>query len=352
MTIRIFVNPSGQKDNLGDSILRRAYLNALRRHGELHVFAGTHSEYVSGLGLRPEDIVYRSRRSWLVAALHGNPAKEKTSFAMNAGEWVLDRRFLVNSLWQSLLLLRCRISRGRSVALGIAVRRNQNRPARSYFQTMLRLVATVSWRDPESGADFGLGTVAPDWAFALGSASEDFRALGERGSIAVVLRGDRPAPGSAWIGAVRALADEHSCRVVVVNQMREDEARCEELAKALDGEVLAWAPGIPHSAQEERVRSVYRDSVAVVSDRIHALILGVTEGAVPIGFTTGDPEKVRRTFAALTDLPVAFAEADVDDLDDALKRSRDLIGAHRSVVQNLADGRRRLDELGKNLSLG
>ncbi|QHC67099.1 hypothetical protein GSU68_11345 [Rathayibacter sp. VKM Ac-2759] len=351
MSTRIFVNPSGQKDNLGDSVLRRGYLNALRSQGELHVFAGSHAGYVSGLHLDPQDVVYHSRRSWLLAALGRTGRGGTMAFAMNAGEWVLDGRFLVNSTWQTALLLRSRLSGARSAALGIAVRREQSRLGRAYFRSILRLVQTVSWRDPESRDDLHLGEVAPDWAFALGSAEDHLRPLEVRRSIAVVLRGDRPSPGPTWIAAVRALAGKLECGIVVVNQMREDEARCAELAEVLDGEILTWEPGVAHAAQEERVRAVYGDCVAVVSDRIHALILGLTEGAVPVGFTTSDPEKVRRTFAAMTDLPIAFAESEVNGPDDAHRRATQLLDERESLLRSLAEARRRLAELSRGLSL-
>ncbi|PPF20236.1 hypothetical protein C5B92_00740 [Rathayibacter sp. AY1A4] len=351
MSTRIFVNPSGQKENLGDSVLRRAYLDALRDQGQLHVYAGTHSAYISGLGLSTEDVVYHSRSSWLRAALAVGPRGSRMGFALNAGEWVLDRRFLVNSAWQTALLTRSRLGGGRPVALGIALRRDQGSLPRRWFRRMLSLTGTISWRDPDSRADLGVGTVAPDWAFALGSAPERFRPADQRRTIAVALRGDRPAPTAVWLGTVRALARSLDARVVVVDQMQEDEQRCGELARDLDGTVLSWDASVSHADHEERVRELYRDCAAVVSDRIHALILGMTEGAVPIGFTTSDPEKVRRTFAAVTTLPVAFAEKDVTGEADAVERAQALLGQRDRLLADLAVGRERLAGLRRSLTL-
>lgn len=352
MSNRIFVNPSGQKENLGDSILRRAYLDTLRRYGELHVYAGTHTAYISGLGLGASDVVYHSRHSWLRAALVRQPAGTRMTFALNAGEWVLDRRFLLNSTWQTALLLRSRLGGGRPVALGIALRRNQGAILRRYFRRMLKLAATVSWRDPESRDAAEIGSVAPDWAFALGTPGEQFRPIVDRRCLAVALRGDRPAPSPAWTEAVRAIADSLGVAVVVVNQMQDDEERCAELALALGGTVLPWSAAVSHADHEERVRELYRDSAAVVSDRIHALIIGMTEGAVPIGYTTSDPEKVRRTFAALTKLPVAFSEHEVADATDARNRAELLMERRDELFADLADGRGQLVHLRDSLSLG
>ncbi len=53
-----------------------------------------------------------------------------------------------------------------------------------------------------------------------------------------------------------------------------------------------------HTEQEARVRALMRSARAVVSDRIHALIMGTTEGALPIGLIPSDDSKVGSHFAA------------------------------------------------------
>ncbi|MGB3773297.1 MAG: hypothetical protein WBA00_19330, partial [Rhodococcus sp. (in: high G+C Gram-positive bacteria)] len=66
----VFVSVTGQRDNVGDTVLRRHLLEALRPHGTLHLWVGTSPDsYLSGLRLRPDDVVYRRRRRWRVAAL-------------------------------------------------------------------------------------------------------------------------------------------------------------------------------------------------------------------------------------------------------------------------------------------
>ena len=48
----IYVSTRGQEDNIGDSILRRCYLDALRSVGRLHILVSHFDSYNSGLGLR------------------------------------------------------------------------------------------------------------------------------------------------------------------------------------------------------------------------------------------------------------------------------------------------------------
>ncbi|WP_317228728.1 polysaccharide pyruvyl transferase family protein [Clavibacter sp. MX14-G9D] len=340
---QIFVNPSGQRDNLGDSVLRRAYLNALRGRGALHVYVGTDASYISGLGLRAEDVTYASKTAWLRRALarttHGGV------FALNAGEYVLDRRFLVNAVWQGALVAVFRARGGTALALGIAVRAGAAGARTRALRQLLRTVSRVTWRDPESCRAVGLGSVAPDWAFALGSTSDMVPAAG-RDILAVTMRGDRPAPDAVWIAVVRELAERHRVKVVVVNQMTADAQRCAELAAALGGDVLTWE-GESHAHQEQRIRAVYARSVAVVSDRIHALILGLTEGAVPIGLTTSDPEKVIRTFAAVTAVPVARRSS--QDAPALMNWAEGLLSARELMIADLSRARVALDRLSSSL---
>ncbi|NKV63692.1 hypothetical protein GS924_06630 [Rhodococcus hoagii] len=58
------------------------------------------------------------------------------------------------------------------------------------------------------------------------------------------------------------------------------------------------AEDVTHTEQEARVRALMRSARAVVSDRIHALIMGTTEGALPIGLIPSDDSKVGSHFAA------------------------------------------------------
>jgi hypothetical protein len=342
--VHVFVNPSGQRDNLGDSVLRRAYLDALRGQGWLHVYVGTDASYISGLGLRAEDVTYDSKFAWLRSAVVKAP--RGGMYAFNAGEYVLDRRFLVNAVWQAALVTAFRSRGGTAVALGIAVRAGASRIRTGGLRLLLRPLSRVSWRDPDSCTAVGVGSVAPDWAFALGSSSGSLMPAGERDVIAVTMRGDRAAPDGAWIAVVIELAKAFGARVVVVNQMRTDARRCAELAAALGGDVLDWKDE-SHAEQEQRIRAVYARSVAVVSDRIHALILGATEGAVPVGLTTSDPEKVRRTFAAVSVAPVALRAH--DDFAGMITWARDLIASRDALMADVIRARVTLDAVSTSM---
>src|SRR4029079_18374413 len=64
----IFAVGRGQYENIGDIILRRPLLDWAREAGRLHVYVGdSPAGYDEGLGLQPEDRVYRSFRQWYAA---------------------------------------------------------------------------------------------------------------------------------------------------------------------------------------------------------------------------------------------------------------------------------------------
>lgn len=306
--MRVYVNPSGQRENLGDSVLRRAYLDELRRLGELHVLAGEHPAYVAGLGLSPNDRIYSSKREWLVGALR-HVRREESVFAVNAGEVVTGRNYASTYLWQSALSRATQKGGGKTVAMGIA---NREHPAtlRPLLARFVRSGDLVTWRDGEAARMFGVGSVQPDWAVALGQSDEVLAKSSSRDQIAISLRGDRTLPSDVWFASVeQALAEMGSPRVVVVVQVMRDTPRARELASRFRGTTFEWAEDRSHSDHENRIRDIYRSCRAVISDRIHALIIGMTEGALPVGFAPHSPQKIVKTFSAISQSTPAWTSA-------------------------------------------
>ncbi|MGV9194695.1 hypothetical protein ACQ143_10180 [Microbacterium sp. MC2] len=164
------------------------------------------------------------------------------------------------------------------------------------FDPLLRDARIVSWRDSESQRAAGFGTVAPDWAFALGPRTSTWLPAHSRGLLAVTLRFDRPWPCDAWLRTVRSIAAETRTEIVTLAQVARDSPRAVGLASALGGRYLV-ARSTRHDDLDRHVRSVYSRSIAVVSDRAHALVIGATEGAYPIG-SASDPQKIKRILDA------------------------------------------------------
>ncbi|MDN3442790.1 hypothetical protein [Microbacterium sp. APC 3901] len=292
-TQNVFAQLSGQDDNLGDSELRVAYLDALRGHGRhVHVFLATPTtDYSARFSTTSDVTFYEDRVSWARAM----NATTRPVYAFNAGEinprpGVFPGPRLVKEATRA-------VSNGGIVlATGIGIRNAQD-VSSVKFDPAFRDAAVMSWRDQGSRDAAGFGGFAPDWAYSLGRATADWAKPDERPLLAVTFRFDRPWPGDEWLSAVRAFALATSTRIVTVTQVARDSPRAVRLAEALGGDYLE-PPSMRHDALDEYVRAVYRQSLAVISDRAHGLIMGASEGAYPIG-SGSDPHKISRLLAAV-----------------------------------------------------
>lgn len=299
----IFVSVVGQDDNIGDSVLRRAMLTALRSPElQFHILVGPASDgYLAGLGIDPSDVTYRDRAQW-ISSMSVKRGNGRTSFLANAGELVTMRGPLHFGRDLIPTLLQVRRRGGKLVQIGTGIR-DVSRRRQAAKWSVLRRFDLVAWRDQPSRDYASIGRVIPDWGFLsrdpLNEAFENRES--QRRYLAVSLRGDRPFPSQQWCTAVQRLADHLDLEIVTFAQVKRDDERARDIAKHLSGRVaVAWSTD-DHPTQEHAVRSLFRESGAVVSDRLHALIIGATEGAYPLGLPPRKPEKLIRTLA-----PVGF----------------------------------------------
>lgn len=337
----VFVHPSGQDDNLGDSSLRAALLHALRGEDRrLHLLLEEQSsDYHAGMPLADEMVRYSARQSWMKAIRQ----HRGSIYVMNAGEIDPNPEIPYPNA-RRVAEARGVLGRGGAViAAGLGVK-DPTSAARVAFDGVLRDAALVSWRDFPSRDAAGFGDVAPDWAFALGSETSSWVPHADRRLLAVTLRFDRPWPDDRWLRAVRDLADRTETSIVTLAQVARDSPRAVRLADALGGQYCV-APSTRHDHVDRHVRSVYAQSLAVVSDRAHALIIGATEGAYPIGSAVA-PQKIRRLLdvvglGGLTGDHDGFAERAVY-LDSVLQSTAAQVDAGRTDLRVLAGRMREL----------
>ncbi len=292
-TQNVFAQLSGQDDNLGDSELRVAYLDALRgpsRH--VHIFlAAPTTDYSARFDVTPDVTFYQDRVHW-ARTMNATP---RPVYAFNAGE-INPRPGVFPGPRLVKEAARAAANGGVVLATGIGIRNAQDVSAVT-FDSAFRDAAVMSWRDQGSRDAAGFGDFAPDWAYSLGTPTSEWASSDERPLLAVTLRFDRPWPGDEWLSAVRGFAQATSTRIVTVTQVARDSPRAVRLAEALGGDYLE-PPSMRHDALDEYVRAVYARSLAVVSDRAHGLIMGATEGAQPIG-SGSDPHKISRLLTAV-----------------------------------------------------
>ncbi|WP_022894018.1 hypothetical protein [Agromyces subbeticus] len=321
---------SGQSDNVGDSMLRRVYADRLRVLGRLSAWVGApESGYAAGLRLGSDEVA-SSYAKWC-AEFARTAATGNGVFAFNAGEFVPTRRYVAGVAALLPLILLLKLRGGHIVWLGAGVRRT--RPGFTWpFSLLARWSDLLLWRDATSVRLMGRGGTMPDWAFASRGRSPE-ESTATRDLLTVSLRGDREPPGDRWVEAVRSLAERLDLAVVVVVQVARDQSAAEVLATRLGSPLHSWATE-NHWEQELAVRALYRRSRLVLSDRLHALVMGMTESAVPLGWCESAGDKITRHFDVIGASWVSTGSVDPAKLVDRLDASRllELEEATRSAL--------------------
>ena len=345
---KIFVEAIAQYENIGDSVLRRRYLNVLRRFGDLHVLVGGHPGYISGLELDPADVCYERRRQWAGALWGCMLTGQRICIATNSGETTI---FLLRPQKTWWLLFLNKLFGGRNILCGVGLRQ-LDPPRMTYTQKVmancyLSAYHYISWRDADSRQWMGgRGHVHPDWAFAEGQSDDqllkpDF----SRRHMAISLRGDRPFPGAEWLMALKTIAAAKGLGLIAIAQVGRDEKYARRIADLLNCRHVAWTdPGLMNRKRESVVRGIYRESAMVVSDRLHALILGLTEGALPLGFATESAEKSERALATIGIHGVCYNTAHAST-DGFIRSVNSLFEKRANFPAKVPGARRQLEAL-------
>ncbi|MFA5607437.1 MAG: polysaccharide pyruvyl transferase family protein [Leucobacter sp.] len=338
-THHLFVAVHGQDDNVGDPALRRAMIQDLGRDLQRHVLVGAASPaYLKALALRDDDLIYTKRKDWQKAALR-KASLGRASYASNSGEMQLHaRRHRINRADLALIrLIRLR-GRGATLFTGVGIRNPEDKPSPT-----LRAIASLSdmavWRDQPSRDFCGAGEVGPDWAFGL--YNDDQACETERDSIVLSMRGDNSIPSDKWMRVVRTLATQSSCQLLTATQVGRDHLRNQEIAKELNAKDTPWL-GDDHLYEEARLRSIYRRSRIVISDRLHVLILAAIEGATPIYLPTDPSCKIPRTLAPVG-LDQFATDPAIQDSETAVESILSLAGKQATLMRNIKDAFRQVN---------
>lgn len=293
----IFYWCSGQDDNIGDVILRRRMLRSLQNAGDVRVYVGSASpEFIEGLGLRPRDSVI-TNYVWFVLTAMVCSVRRNWKFAFNPGEIKCNRRQSLMHAALIPMMLLANIRGRRCIRIGVGVHGHQSRWG-LLIKATVDLAKVNIWRDVESRERFRRGTVAPDWAFDEQGMSADSGSKGvARNLLGISVRSDGGDISASWIAAVQKLVATHNLEPVVVVQVRRDADRAYEISRLFDCKIIEWNEQ-SHVEQEDRLRSVYRECAAVISDRLHVLVMAMTEGSVPIGLMEHPDSKIRQHFDA------------------------------------------------------
>jgi hypothetical protein len=293
----LYLSASAQAGNLGDLVLRRTAIAWARRSGvRLNIFCGRMpSSYVDALCMCPEDRVFQSQLQWGIALLRDLLRCRVVLLFAPGLQLVRYRRTDgVHAIVNLVLAGLVRLSGGVVVKFGRSFSGNAH--VVKMLEMLLRRTSNLyTVRDRESASFLGDGVeYCPD--VAVGATS---RALGprRRGKVCVSWRYDRPQP-EKLMAAVEQLCDRADLELVVVTQVREDDVPHARLAHRLGARHVEWGDRT-HASQLDRVIDEYSSSLAVVSNRLHALIFGWNSGALPIGYSATGDQKIAPHLRAL-----------------------------------------------------
>jgi hypothetical protein len=269
---------------------------------------------------------------------------DRVIFVENAGELQSRLRSVARQVETTRLLRILSKNDGISFKLGVGYRGDPGLH-RYVLAWALKHYSLVRWRDGKSQAWTGVGETMPDWGF-VDPGPADWQATRQklidnppvRDKIVVSIRYDRPLPSSNWIEGMCEICRKAKLEPVVATQVRRDAARSKELAMALGASEVEWPENASHSEQEIRLRELYRTAALVVSDRLHVLILGFAEGAVPFNLTEYPDHKTGRHFDV-----IGYAESAVNCVNASAAEIEGFLADALGRAQEMSTHRNKLD---------
>ncbi len=290
----VFLSIAAQWDNLGDIEIRHVLVDWLRDAGlPLRVFAGTMPDgYVDAFGL-PAEMIERSSTAFQ-RDLWRAVATRRASIVFSPGPQGFGPLGKLPKTLVNLINVRLvRASGGGAVAVGRSLR-GHGALARAIEQMLVNAFDLYVVRD--IGSDDALGQPlrrAPDLAFfrAPGTPLPDITM--PRTQVAFSFRSDR-AVDEARVGDAVAFVRARGFSPVFVTQVLRDDARHVTLARRFGADLVEWGDR-SHLAQIARLRVCYARTHAVISNRLHGLLMGVGQGAVPVALEDGTANKLPST---------------------------------------------------------
>lgn len=348
---RVFAWITGELTNVGDSLLRRPYLDALRQIGQIDIWTRRSTpDFLSGLGVQPTDILTPRFAVWYIRVLM-SALRGRTVLVLNAGESRVEptRAVLLSMLLLASMLVRIR--GGCSLWVGVSIPMSSKRLLALPYRLAGRYIDAIQWRENGSSATAFPRAVGPDWAFLEGSPTNSWSQNG-REHLGLVLRGDREVPSPEWFTWLRSFCVDHDLRPIVLVQVRQDAQRARQIASELGASVIEWSPEATHADQEMLLRDAYRGCRVVIGDRLHGLVMGATEGALPLGWVESSTGKIRAHFdviglevagvhegdgpGQLPKLSAATVSTAIDALAAAIDHSRAELRALQDAIAQLA----------------
>ncbi|WP_194383726.1 polysaccharide pyruvyl transferase family protein [Microbacterium luteum] len=269
-----FCSVAAQEDNLGDIEIRAVMLRWLHET-DCNVVAYTGSmpvEYIEALDSPRTRYIASAFRFQLLLIRSCMLRNANLMFAPGP-QRLGGARAVVKSIMNLLNVFAIRISGGRAATFGRAFR-GTGKISKAVERLLVSKLDAAVVRDFESVHVLGKSMiVAPDLAFANpGRYSEMPRVIG------LSFRHDA-APRLKEIEGLVSSGRRAGWEFKIVTQVRRDDAHHENLAKTLGIEHVAWGAR-DHTTQTQRVKDAYSECVLVITNRLHAALFGLAQGAI------------------------------------------------------------------------
>lgn len=298
----IFMSVAAAEMNLGDMFIRRALTKLLesQRHSVMIYTGSMGASYIEAFTF-PETWSVVSSPSAFLRHLAGASIRRRATIIMAPAPASLDHKGfrLLKHVALALLLSLCASAGNQIVVVGRAVR-GTGKLATLAEKLIARVSALYIARDQVTVDKVGgVAEFRPDFGFAPTALRIPFSASQTESARRTVAVSFRREPDVLEVRRFVASLQDRGFDVVAVTQVREDSVVNQFVADNCGISHVDWPESRSHLAQEASVIGLYSKCCAVVSDRLHALIIGGRYGAIPVMVERVREDKLHATLDVL-----------------------------------------------------
>jgi hypothetical protein len=317
-------------------MLRRQAVDLLRPHGILHLHVGkSPTDYLVQLALPADAVVHTSTVTWL-GGLIKDALLRRCALVYSPGPQFLNDsvRVLAGEVARLVLTVALRV-------MGLPViRLSRSFEDSGRFATMLVMLHTRVL-----SLSFLRDSRAPDPVIQRSKVLPDLAVRGARPlpehtgtNLAVSLRFDNGMKLPLVAERISELANRLELTPLVVSQVSFDEPRQDELASLLQAKHVRVTELVDPLNE---TLEVYSSAAVVLSDRLHALIFGLLNGAMPVQLNSGHPDKVSSALSEIGIVREPVRLQEVDNIDANFVR--EARAADREVLRRSIARLRQID---------
>lgn len=334
---KIFYSVAAQEDNLGDLIIRLRMLNWLKEAGgAIVVYVGPMSDsYLEAFSFGTQVKIVRSKVEFIKVLL-GALLQHRVFIILPPGPKTLRGiRDMATNLATILVNVVISTGGGGILQAGASFRQTEG-VGRKFHKLKTSLFRICIVRDLGSFVS-QKAAVAPDIAFADWKVRSDK----ERFRLSISLRSDQNVDREI-LSKYRKIAEDNGWQLTFVSQVQRDDAMHKDLASEFSADLVSWKGN--HVNQLERVRKTYAESVAVLTDRLHAMIFASNLGALPLALVHPGNDKLTSSFEHVLEIPLI--ESGTGEIDSSVS---DFVRSHaknpEQLTRRLSDVYRRIDDI-------